>query len=146
MTKKTYRLLGSDGQNYETSTPGALGGNAKDKIYGRLNCGTALASIGRHGESYTKHRVFFADEEAAIGAGYRPCGNCLRRRYVEWKKARESLQPAADDVMWWKRAQIAKPAENTAGTEEGGEVATDLDLAENTSQRAPIVVLCPACR
>jgi hypothetical protein len=98
MSEKTYWLLGSDGQKYERSTPGTLGGNAKAKIYGQLDCRSALASIARYGEAYTQHRVFFADEEAAIGAGYRPCGNCLHPRYAEWKKTRESLQPEADDV------------------------------------------------
>lgn len=92
MSEKTYRLLGSDGQKHESTTPGVLGGNAKDKIYGRLDCGAALASVRRYGESYTKHRVFFADEEAAIGAGYRPCGSCLRARYVEWKQRQASLR------------------------------------------------------
>lgn len=36
---------------------------------------------------HTSHRVFFADEETAIAAGYRPCGNCLREKYREWKAA-----------------------------------------------------------
>jgi methylphosphotriester-DNA--protein-cysteine methyltransferase len=30
--------------------------------------------------------VFFADEETAIAAGFRPCGACLRDRYREWKQ------------------------------------------------------------
>jgi hypothetical protein len=83
---KTYRLLGSDGSTHESPTPGRLGGNAKHKIYGRLDCGAALSSVARYGEAYTKHRVFFASEEAAIGAGYRPCGSCMHAQYVEWKK------------------------------------------------------------
>jgi hypothetical protein len=88
--RKAYRLLGPDGQKCESPTPGTLGGNAKDKIYGRLDCGSALAAIRKHGDAYTKHRVFFADEDAAFAAGYRPCGNCMRDRYVEWKKAEVS--------------------------------------------------------
>jgi methylphosphotriester-DNA--protein-cysteine methyltransferase len=31
--------------------------------------------------------VFFADEETAIAAGYRPCGTCCEDRYREWKAA-----------------------------------------------------------
>ena len=27
---------------------------------------------------------FFADERAALAAGYRPCGNCLRKQYQEY--------------------------------------------------------------
>jgi hypothetical protein len=34
---------------------------------------------------YAKHRVFFADEEAAIAAGYRPCGRCMPEEYAVWK-------------------------------------------------------------
>lgn len=89
--RKAYWLLGPDGQKYESATPGTLGGNARGKIYGRLDCGTALAAIRHHGESYTKHRVFFADEDAAIVAGYRPCGNCMRDHFVAWKKTQEGI-------------------------------------------------------
>jgi len=31
--------------------------------------------------------VFFAEEEAAIAAGFRPCGACLRERCAEWRAA-----------------------------------------------------------
>src|SRR5690349_110832 len=88
---KAYRLLGPDGQRYESITRGALGGNAKDKIYGHLDCGSALAAIRNYGESYTEHRVFFADEDAAVAAGYRPCGNCMRERFVAWKRTLEDI-------------------------------------------------------
>ena len=30
---------------------------------------------------YVKNRVFFADEETAIAAGYRPCGICMKEEY-----------------------------------------------------------------
>ena len=82
---KVYRLCGPDGQTFETTTPGTFGGNAKGRIYGRLDCGAALAAIRTHGDAYTKHRVFFADEDAAVAAGYRPCGNCMRDRFAAWK-------------------------------------------------------------
>ncbi|KYG09086.1 hypothetical protein BE21_20035 [Sorangium cellulosum] len=86
---KVYWLLDPDGQKYESASPGTLGGNAKDKIYGRLDCGSALAAIRKYGDSYTKHRVFFADEEVAVAAGYRPCGNCMRNQFIAWKKTQE---------------------------------------------------------
>ena len=38
----------------------------------------------RHPGEYQKHRVFFADERTALAAGYRPCGNCLRKKYQEY--------------------------------------------------------------
>jgi methylphosphotriester-DNA--protein-cysteine methyltransferase len=62
---------------------GTLGGHRGTKIYGRLDCPSALRAIARGG--YVKFRVFFADEVAAIAAGYRPCGRCMPERYREWK-------------------------------------------------------------
>ena len=34
---------------------------------------------------YVQHRVFFANEEIAIKAGYRPCAKCMPEEYKEWK-------------------------------------------------------------
>ena len=79
---KRYRLLGADGEVYESAEPGRLGGNRRARIYGRLDCGSARAALSR---GYAAHRVFFADEAAAVAAGYRPCGNCMREAYRAWK-------------------------------------------------------------
>lgn len=79
---KTYRLLGTDGQLYESTVPGLLGGNRQLTIYGRLDCWSAKAAIPK---GYAAGRVFFADEAAAIAAGYRPCGHCMREQYNVWK-------------------------------------------------------------
>lgn len=87
--EKTYTLLGRDGTRYESPAPGAWGGHGGMKIYGRLTCPAALRVIARGG--YVRHRVFFADEPAAIAAGYRPCGICCRDRYLAWK-ARQSTK------------------------------------------------------
>ena len=81
---KKYKLLGADGKIYESETPGEYGGNGNLKIYGRMDCGTALAYMKRHPGVYEAHRVFFADERTALAAGYRPCGNCLRKKYAEY--------------------------------------------------------------
>ena len=81
---KMYKLLGADGKEYLSETPGTLGGNGKLKIYGRLDCGTALNSIRKYPGVYEKSRVFFADEKTALAAGYRHCGNCLRKKYQEY--------------------------------------------------------------
>ena len=81
---KQYKLLASDGKEYRSETPGTLGGNRKLKIYGRLDCPSALSAIKRFPGSYEKSRVFFADEKTALAAGYRPCGNCLRMQYKEY--------------------------------------------------------------
>jgi methylphosphotriester-DNA--protein-cysteine methyltransferase len=60
-----------------------IGGHRKTRIYGRLGCPSALRAIANGG--YVTHRVFFADEAAAIAAGYRPCARCMPQRYKEWK-------------------------------------------------------------
>ncbi len=83
---KTYTLIGADGQPYESTTPGTLGGHRRSKGYGRLDCPSALRWIAKG--HYTAHRVFFADEATAIAAGYRPCAVCLPERYREWKAGR----------------------------------------------------------
>ena len=82
----SYTLLGADGRPYESDLPGRLGGHRRTKIYGRLDCPSALRAIAAGG--YTRHRVFFADEAAAIAAGYRPCAVCCRGQYQTWKAAR----------------------------------------------------------
>ena len=35
--------------------------------------------------TYQKSRVFFANEEAAIAAGHRPCGRCTTAQFKVWK-------------------------------------------------------------
>jgi len=82
--KKMYKLIGMDGKEYLSDTPGIFGGNRKLKIYGRLDCPSALSTIRRFPGSYEKSRVFFADEKTALVAGFRPCGNCLREKYKEY--------------------------------------------------------------
>ena len=79
---QTYTLLGRDGRPYRSSTPGTLGGHRRSRIYGRLDCPSALRAIAKG--QYVQHRVFFADEEVAIAAGYRPCGSCLLSTYRQW--------------------------------------------------------------
>ena len=86
-TTETYRLLGPDGVFYESTTPGLLGGHSRQKVYGRLDCPVALSFLRRGFEP--RFRVFFADEDVAIAAGYRPCGACLREKYREWKRTRD---------------------------------------------------------
>ncbi|GAA4409320.1 hypothetical protein GCM10023168_27950 [Fodinibacter luteus] len=91
---KTYTLLGEDRRPYQSGTPGTLGGYRRSKIYGRLDCPSALRAIALGG--YVEHRVFFADEEVAIAAGYRPCGTCLRPKYRQWRADTESREVVRD--------------------------------------------------
>lgn len=80
--EKKYHLLDENGNEYESETPGLLGGHRRLKIYGRLDCPSALRHIANG--HYVQHRVFFKDEETAIKAGYRPCGICMKKEYKAW--------------------------------------------------------------
>ena len=58
-----------------------LAGNKKLRIYGQLSC--------RSGKRmHRDNRVFFADEDAALAAGFRPCGHCMRDAYLRWRQGR----------------------------------------------------------
>jgi methylphosphotriester-DNA--protein-cysteine methyltransferase len=80
--------MGANGIEYQSVMAGILGGSRADKIYGRMDCPSALRAL-RTGtsETYRKKRVFFADKATAIKAGYRPCGTCFREEYKAWKEA-----------------------------------------------------------
>lgn len=82
---RRYTLTGSDRQPYPSATKGELGGHRAGRIYGRLDCPSALRAIARGG--YVANRVFFADEETARAAGFRPCAVCLPDRYAAWRRA-----------------------------------------------------------
>ncbi len=84
-----YRLIGTDGKEYVSAAKGLYGGHRKLKIYGRLDCPSALRQIAKG--NYIPYRVFFADEESALAAGYRPCGICMKEHYQLWKEGRLML-------------------------------------------------------
>lgn len=81
--RKVYHLIGADGKPYDSYEKGTLGGHRELKIYGRLDCPSALRYIAKG--MYVTHRVFFKDEATAIAAGYRPCSVCMHEKYLEWK-------------------------------------------------------------
>lgn len=81
-----YLLLDRAGRPYRTAVAGTLGGWRRGRIYGRLDCPSALRALARG--HYAPQRVFFADEPTAVAAGYRPCAVCLPRGYATWKAAR----------------------------------------------------------
>jgi methylphosphotriester-DNA--protein-cysteine methyltransferase len=78
-----FTLIGRDGRPYASPRKGTLGGHRRTKIYGRLDCRAALQAIARGG--YVRQRVFFADADDAVAAGYRPCAVCLPAAYARWK-------------------------------------------------------------
>lgn len=83
VAKKVYTLTDCTGKPYKSYIPGTMGGHRKLKIYGKLDCPSALCHIAKGG--YVQHRVFFANEAIAISAGYRPCGICMKEEYKRWK-------------------------------------------------------------
>jgi methylated-DNA-[protein]-cysteine S-methyltransferase len=80
---KNYTLIGADGVAHHSPVKGTLGGHRADRIYGTLDCPGAARAIARGG--YVANRVFFADEPAAVAAGFRPCATCLPDAYRAWK-------------------------------------------------------------
>jgi len=62
-----------------------LGGYNKAKIYGTLNCPSGK-------RMNIKNRVFFTNQQEALAAGYRPCGNCMRKAYKRWKRQAETAK------------------------------------------------------
>lgn len=86
MRREGWLLVGRDGRPYRSTTPGTMGGHRRTKVYGRLDCPSARRALARGG--YAAHRVFFADEDTASAAGYRPCAICLRDAYDRWRSDR----------------------------------------------------------
>jgi hypothetical protein len=80
---RTYTLLSAGRRPYLSATPGRFGGHRRARIYGRLDCPAARRAIA--GGGYVPDRVFFADEQTAVAAGYRPCAACLPGAYAAWK-------------------------------------------------------------
>ena len=106
MTARTYTLLGPDRRPYQSATSGALGGHRPGRVYGRLDCPAALRAIARGG--YVRNRVFFADEQTAVAAGYRPCAVCLPDEHAQWKaggppghdqRLRSSAKPSVEKTI-----------------------------------------------
>lgn len=83
MTDKRYTLFGPDRRPYASIEKGQIGGYSKLKIYGRLDCKSALRHLAKG--HYAKYRVFFKNESDAIAAGYRPCAICMNAEYLAWK-------------------------------------------------------------
>jgi methylphosphotriester-DNA--protein-cysteine methyltransferase len=84
----SYTLVGADGRPYPSTVRGQWGGHRATKIYGRLDCPSALRAVAR--AAYVRHRVFFAEEATAVAAGYRACAVCCPDRYRAWRAARSA--------------------------------------------------------
>lgn len=84
LKSKPYILTDKYGKQYLSFNKGKFGGNKRQGIYGKLDCKSANRYIKKGG--YVQQRVFFANEEDAISAGYRPCGICMPNEYGIWKE------------------------------------------------------------
>ncbi|WP_221392250.1 Ada metal-binding domain-containing protein [Dyadobacter sp. NIV53] len=60
-----------------------FGGNKLLKIYGTLSCKSGK-------RMKIENRVFFSTEPEAVKEGYRPCGHCMREKYLAWKNNHNS--------------------------------------------------------
>jgi methylphosphotriester-DNA--protein-cysteine methyltransferase len=90
MEARRYRLTGADGRETLSDVPGRLGGHRGTGVSGRLDCPAALRALAK-GDTYRRHRVFFADEAIAIAAGFRPCARCMPLEYKAWKAQADRL-------------------------------------------------------
>ncbi|MBK0380756.1 Ada metal-binding domain-containing protein [Mucilaginibacter segetis] len=54
-------------------------GNRKLKIYGTLQC-----TSGKRMKA--ANRIFFISETEALNNGYRPCGHCMKVKFLIWKR------------------------------------------------------------
>jgi methylphosphotriester-DNA--protein-cysteine methyltransferase len=86
-----YTLLNGDRQPYASPKRGFIGGNRRARIYGTLDCPSALRALAAGG--YARHRVFFADQQTAVAAGYRPCAVCMPEAYRIWRHTNDAHQP-----------------------------------------------------
>ncbi len=93
MDDKLYTLTGASGHPYLSPVKGAWGGHRLARVYGLLSCRAAARALALGG--YRANRVFFADEDTAVAAGYRPCAACLPEAYAGWKASRTAAAPAS---------------------------------------------------
>ncbi|MEL7046644.1 MAG: Ada metal-binding domain-containing protein [Pseudomonadota bacterium] len=63
----------------------SLAGNERLKIYGSLDCKSGK-------RMKRENRVFFTDEQEAVALGYRPCGNCMKTAYQQWRGRSEHVR------------------------------------------------------
>lgn len=74
--RKLYTLLGPDSQFYASPYQAPYGGHSGVKLFGKLDCPSALMHIRRG--HYVDQRVFFASFMDALALGYRACRRCSK--------------------------------------------------------------------
>ena len=82
----TFKLIDSEGQSYESrDARHARRPPRQPRLRQRSTARAPQRWIAKG--HYVSQRVFFADEETAIAAGYRPCANCMPASYARWTAA-----------------------------------------------------------
>jgi hypothetical protein len=61
-----------------------VAGNLKLKIYGTLRCASGK-------RMKKENRVFFKNEREAIKEGFRPCGHCMQKSFLDWKAKQNNM-------------------------------------------------------
>ena len=79
----TYKLIDSEGQSYESETPGTLGGHRGNRVYGRLDCEGALRWIAKR--ALPMPSAFFSDEATPRRRLPALRDYCLPEAYSAWK-------------------------------------------------------------
>lgn len=134
----TYELIGPDGRPYRSPVPGALGGHRRGRLYGRLDCPSALRAIASGG--YVRHRVFFPDAATALAAGYRPCAVCLPEAHAAWKAETAPAAEATRTVEVRETEEVMKTKE-VLETEEVTEAVEVVGLVRGQRPRVGAVVV-----
>ena len=92
---KLYKVL-KLGKQIITLIPGRYAGNTAHKIFGRLDCKSGM-------RMFKVNRVFFANWEDAIAAGYKQCERCKPRysdKYPEQEALKEALLAKPHIALW----------------------------------------------
>lgn len=97
MGKKTklYRIL-KNKSFLLTLIPGRYAGNTTHKIFGRLDCKSGM-------RTFKENRVFFANWEDTIAAGYKPCERCkplYSDKYQEQETLKDALLAKPHIALW----------------------------------------------
>ena len=93
---KLYKVI-RNSEVVRTRTPGKYAGSKRDKIFGRLDCPSGTRLMKR------ENRVFFADWDDAIEAGFRPCLVCKPHKIKAGERL-DVFHPALDrsHVALWE--------------------------------------------
>ncbi len=93
---KMYKLLGADGKEYLYETQGTCGGNSKQKIYGRLDCPSALSSIKRFPGVYEKKEYSLLMRKRRLPRVIARAETACARSAVNMKKIRKNIGRSLD--------------------------------------------------